>query len=190
MLGQALDGGRAHAVEHHRQRELVGVEERSHPVLEGLAHGADAGADTRDRTPEPADMRDAQLLAGGLDVAGLLARDRDGAVHAARLHEPLAEGESLVEEGHDIIRGDIDPLLVALEAQDLVGIDANGQPLEDEGLGGPDGEDLAHRRRRERTTSAMRRTCAGPEPQQPPTMLQPASSSAGYSFAMASGPSS
>src|SRR5262249_18790134 len=83
-----------------------------------------------------------------------------------------------------------DAFLVALKAEDLVGLDAEGHRLEDDGVWREDAERVAHRRRRDRTTSAIRRMCSGVEPQHAPTMLQPASSSAGYSLAMASGPSS
>src|SRR5206468_3765109 len=93
VLGQALDGARAHAVEHGRQRQLARLPQLGAAALERFADRADGGPGRR---------------------------------HVLRL----------------------------------------------------------------RTTSAIRRMCSGLEPQQAPTMLHPASSSAGYSRAIAAGPSS
>ena len=67
----------------------------------------------------------------------------------------------------------------SLPGPTVVGIDAEGEPVEHDGPGGQNGRRTAHRFRRARTTSAMSRMCSGPEPQQAPTILQPTSSSAG-----------
>ena len=75
----------------------------------------------------------------------------------------------LVEQRAHVGAGDVDPTLVALKPEDLVGVDGQGDVAEDLSLG---------------------RMCSGFEPQQAPTMLQPAASSAGYSRAIASGSSS
>jgi hypothetical protein len=58
------------------------------------------------------------------------------------------------------------------------------RPVHEEGRAAPG------YRRRARTTWAMRRMCSGVEPQQAPITVAPASRSAGYSRAMASGSSS
>ena len=85
----------------------------------------------------------------------------------------MAEGERLVEEGEHVGGREIDAGLVALKAQDLVGVDGERNRVEN-----AERVHLDHVRRR-RTTSAMRLMCSGSEPQQAPTILQPASSNAG-----------
>src|SRR6266403_1643821 len=98
---------------------------------------------------------------------------RKPANDGARNHEPRALRERLVEERAHVRRRQIDALLVALEAEDLVGIDGERQVGEDLGAGGQ------RYFLRRLTSSEIRPMCSGLEPQQAPTMLQPASSSAG-----------
>ena len=104
-----------------------------------------------------------------------------GAIDRARLHEALAQRERLVEERLHLGGGHVDALLVALEAQHLVGVDRAAAARRGRPARGAQTRtaDRLTACRRARATSAMRRMCSGPEPQQPPTMLQPASSSAG-----------
>src|SRR5438552_1957462 len=99
-------------------------------------------------------------------------------------HQSRALGERVVEGRADVRRGNVRAFLIALEAKDLVRIDGERQVAEDLHA-------LAqHYVLRDRTACAMSRMCSELEPQHAPTMLQPASSSAGYSRAIASGPSS
>src|SRR5262249_61993761 len=99
------------------------------------------------------------------------------------------EGQRFVEERQHLGTRRVDGLLVPLEAQNLIGVDRERQAGENLGVGG---KQLSHYGRfwRPRTTSAMRRMWSGLEPQQAPTILQPASRSAGDSRGIASGPSS
>ncbi len=183
VLGQALDGGRPHAVEHHGQRQLAGVEERGRPRARWSRRRCTMPAPTASSGPTAGRCREcgARSPPASIEIGAPGASTGDGAVDEPRRHERLAERQRLVEE-RPARRGvgTSTPGLVALEAQDLVAVDAERQAVED------DGRWTRGRRcasvtaaRRERTTSAMRRMCSGPEPQQPPTMLHPASSSAG-----------
>src|SRR5262249_61877519 len=108
-------------------------------------------------------------------LAGHLHRPVDD----AGLDERLGEAERLLEESEDGGVRNVHALFVALEAEDFVTIHSQGYVVQNGGAGRADGERRAHLLRRERATSAMRRMCSGPEPQQPPTMLQPTSRSAG-----------
>src|SRR2546422_10273327 len=119
------------------------------------------------------------------DLVAVAAGDGQPADYRARLHEAPPECLRLVEEGQGLATRDGEPRLVALEAQDLVRIDLESDVGQNTGRVGGRRHVL-----RLRTTSAIRRMCSGLEPQQAPTMLHPASSSAGYSRAIAAGPSS
>src|SRR5262249_14992024 len=130
-------------------------------------------------SPEPKDLPDVEPLARHLDQIRPLAVDAQRAVHGAGSHELLAEVDRLVEQGDHVPGRDVDALLVPLEAQDLVAIDAQREIVEDDGDGREDARRSDHRLRREWAISAMSRMCSGPEPQQAPTILQPTSSSAG-----------
>src|SRR5207247_4140767 len=67
VLGQALDGGGADAVQHHGQRKLASLEQRAHARLDGIADGADPGAYRRALSPQPTDLGDMEPLASRLD---------------------------------------------------------------------------------------------------------------------------
>ena len=70
--------------------------------------------------------------------AALVHRGR--AVDQARRHQALPERERLLEDGHHHRARQVDALLVALEAQDLVAIDGERQSLEDDRGAGEEGE--------------------------------------------------
>src|SRR4029453_17875509 len=124
--------------------------------------------------PQPADGGDVPSPPARLDEIRPLPRHGDGAVHDTRLHQRLADAQRLVAEREDGGIPHIHPLSVALESEHVVAIHAQGDVVTDGGTGRADVKRRAHLLRRERTTSAMWRMCWGPEPQQAPTILQPA----------------
>src|SRR5439155_8596097 len=190
VLREALDGARADAVEHRGERELASLPELGDAPLEAIADRAQRGDDVLDRSPALSDLRNPERHATGLEKVSVLAGDGEPAHDGARFHQRAPEGERLVEEPPHLGAGEVRVALVALEAQDLGGVDLEGDVREDAGLGRGVLARHAPRRPAARTTAAMRSMCSGFEPQQAPTMLQPASSSAGYSRAISSGPSS
>src|SRR3989454_4088346 len=75
VLGQALDGARAHAVEHGRQRQLARLPQLGAAALERFAdradggrelgHGAPRALDPRNRQRDPARLERVAVAAGG-----------------------------------------------------------------------------------------------------------------------------
>ena len=131
VLGQALDRARADAVEHRGQRQLARLPERGHAPLERIADRDHRGRDVFDLAPALARQRNRQHLTAGLERVGAARLHRQPADDGAREHEPRALHERVVEERADVRRGRVDALLVALEAEDLVGIDGERQVGED-----------------------------------------------------------
>ena len=176
MLGEALDGAGADAVEHGGERQLARLPQLGDPPLEGIADGHDGAGHVGHHTPRPRDAGDGERDVVEGEAVGGLAPDRRPPNDGPRLHEGVAQRGRLLEQRADVGTGDVDAALVALKTQDLVGIDGEGDV----------GEDLRLERRphpahvlRRRTISEMRLMCSALEPQQAPTMLQPASRSAG-----------
>src|SRR3989454_6916796 len=176
VFRQAFHRGRADAVEHHRQRELSLLPQLSHAIFDGAAHRADPRPDRFECPPQSPDLGDVELFAARLDHIGALPCHFRRAVDGARLHERLAQGQRLVEKReHGRIR-DVAPLLVALEAQDFVGIHAEGQAaaVEGDGNGRADVERRAHGgERRGGAAPGRRRGGARARPPPGPARLAP-----------------
>src|SRR5882724_12150901 len=188
VLGQALDGPRPDAVEHGGEWQLARLPQLGGAPLELVADRTHGGRDPLDRSPQAADVGDGQRGVAGLDRAGALAPHREPAHDGARRHEASPQRERLVEERPHVRARNVGRFLVALEAEHLGRVDGERERGKNARRRG---KQRAHRfGRRPRTISAMRRMCSGLDPQHAPTMLHPASSSAGYSRAIASGPSS
>src|SRR3989454_8741165 len=123
VLGQALDGARAHAVEHGRQRQLARLPQLGTAALERFADRADGGRELRHGAPRALDSRDRQRDPARLERVAVAAGDGQPTDYRARLPEGPPQGLRLVEEGQGLATRDGEPPPVPPEAQDLVPID-------------------------------------------------------------------
>src|SRR2546425_7663383 len=133
VLGQALDGARAHAVEHDRQGQLPRLPQLGATTLERIADRAHGRRELGHGTPRALDPRDRQRDPARLDRVALAPGDGHPVDHRARLGAGPPQRERLVDERLDLGARNVDAAFVALEAQDLVGIDLEGDVGENAG---------------------------------------------------------
>src|SRR5207302_5172566 len=177
VLREALDGARADAVEHRGERELASLPELGDAPLEAIADRAQRGDDLLDRSPALSDLRDPERHATSTEEVPVLAGDGEPAHDGARFHQRAPEGERLVEEPPHLGAGEVRVALVALEAQDLDGVDLEGDVREDAGLGRGALARHAPRRPAARTTLIFPSPrAAGPQPRDALRLAPPSSS--------------